>query len=88
MDGYRLIYHDLTNQSGVAIVASDELRDIVAVVHRHSDRLLSVFGHIGTCRLQIFSSYAIQVGCDTSERYGFWEELYHETTFYAVEHLL
>ncbi|KAK6735777.1 hypothetical protein RB195_018799 [Necator americanus] len=74
-DGYKLIYHGISNRNGVGIIANESFRNSVTAVDRLSDRLMAVKVDTEEVELRVVSAYAPQMGCSEEEKACFWEDL-------------
>ncbi|KAK6009212.1 hypothetical protein OSTOST_25885 [Ostertagia ostertagi] len=73
-NGYKLSYYGTSNSKGVAIAVNIEMRNHIAEVQRHSDRLISAVIDCETRRLHVFSAYAPQCGCKDEEKEQYWTD--------------
>ncbi|KAK6755298.1 hypothetical protein RB195_013961 [Necator americanus] len=74
-DGYKLIYHGISNRNGVGIILNESFRNSVTAVDRLSDRLMAVKVDTGEVELRVVSAYAPQMDCSEEEKACAWEDL-------------
>ncbi|KAK6757983.1 hypothetical protein RB195_015669 [Necator americanus] len=74
-DGYKLIYHGISNRNCVGIILNESFRNSVTAVDRLSDRFLAVKVDTGEVELRVVSAYAPHMGCSEEEEACFWEDL-------------
>ena len=76
-DGFKLIYGGANNEkrSGIGIILSKGLKDLVTEVNRRNDRIMWVRLSFYEFPVNIFSVYAPQTGSSKEETEQFWSAL-------------
>ena len=73
--GYKIIYSGRTStRNGVGVILDEEMKGKMVEVIRKSDRVILVRVILENKVLNIVNAYAPQVGCEESQKEGFWQE--------------